>query len=314
VRLVACADCHAQFDVTEVTRAEFKCPCGATVENVAHAAVDASIHRCGSCGASIVPDADVCDYCDSSIVRDAEALSLICPECYARNPDDARYCTNCAVAFRPQPVCDGVPELGKLPCPCCEEVMSVRAIGGVHACECLRCNGLWVPNENFNTLVERAADAWRADPEAGLGLLPERDSAPRPDAFKIVYRHCPVCGGIMTRKNFGKTSGVIVDWCGRDGTWLDADELEEIADFISDGGLQKAQSRFGKPDGIAQSMRDGTPEQIERMLEAERLMADARAAQDRRRRTASTVKTITRRRGSWHGQTIADLLEALLGW
>jgi hypothetical protein len=41
----------------------------------------------------------------------------------------------------------------------------------------------------------------------------------------------------MHRKNFARTSGIIVDWCGKHGTWLDADELEHIADFVHHGGL-----------------------------------------------------------------------------
>ena len=40
----------------------------------------------------------------------------------------------------------------------------------------------------------------------------------------------------MQRKNFRKSSGVILDVCGAHGTWLDADELEQIAGFILSGG------------------------------------------------------------------------------
>jgi hypothetical protein len=42
----------------------------------------------------------------------------------------------------------------------------------------------------------------------------------------------------MVRKNFGHTSGVIVDWCGAHGTWFDADELERVAAFVAAGGLK----------------------------------------------------------------------------
>ena len=44
----------------------------------------------------------------------------------------------------------------------------------------------------------------------------------------------------MHRKNYGHASGVIVDWCGPHGTWLDADELERIAAFIRNGGFERA--------------------------------------------------------------------------
>jgi hypothetical protein len=36
----------------------------------------------------------------------------------------------------------------------------------------------------------------------------------------------------MQRRNFRRSSGVIVDVCGRHGTWLDADELEQIAGYL----------------------------------------------------------------------------------
>jgi hypothetical protein len=40
----------------------------------------------------------------------------------------------------------------------------------------------------------------------------------------------------MLRRNFRKSSGVILDVCGEHGSWLDADELEQITGFILSGG------------------------------------------------------------------------------
>ena len=40
----------------------------------------------------------------------------------------------------------------------------------------------------------------------------------------------------MLRRNFRKSSGVILDVCSEHGTWLDADELEQITGFILSGG------------------------------------------------------------------------------
>lgn len=45
----------------------------------------------------------------------------------------------------------------------------------------------------------------------------------------------------MNRKNYGGRSGIIIDWCGPHGTWLDADELEEIATYIAEGGLPRSE-------------------------------------------------------------------------
>jgi hypothetical protein len=51
----------------------------------------------------------------------------------------------------------------------------------------------------------------------------------------------------MLRENFRKTSGVVVDRCREHGTWLDADELEQVAGFILSGGLERR--RESEPRG-----------------------------------------------------------------
>jgi Zn-finger nucleic acid-binding protein len=53
---------------------------------------------------------------------------------------------------------------------------------------------------------------------------------------QVRYRKCPECDGFMNRRNYQKSSGVIIDVCRAHGTWLDADELEQIAGFILSGG------------------------------------------------------------------------------
>jgi hypothetical protein len=40
----------------------------------------------------------------------------------------------------------------------------------------------------------------------------------------------------MLRSNYKRSSGVILDECRQHGTWLDADELEQVAGFILAGG------------------------------------------------------------------------------
>jgi Zn-finger nucleic acid-binding protein len=61
----------------------------------------------------------------------------------------------------------------------------------------------------------------------------QRKPVPREDA----YLPCPVCAGLMPRKNFRRISGVLIDICRDHGVWLDAGELEQIRCFIANGGL-----------------------------------------------------------------------------
>ena len=237
MRLIACSTCHTQYDVSDVSASTFSCRCGETLENQPLEAVDATIHRCGSCGALVSADAESCSYCGSAIVRDPGKLSLICHECYARCAEAARFCTACGVAFRPEAVrVDGF----ELPCPACDLLMPPQQIGGIGVNECTGCNGLWAAGNDFDLLVSRAIEARRSADPAGLLALKPRVTGANPAAQKVQYRKCPVCMGFMQRRNFRKSSGVIIDRCNEHGTWLDADELEQIAGFILSGGTPSA--------------------------------------------------------------------------
>jgi Zn-finger nucleic acid-binding protein len=246
VRLVACGGCHTQFDVSHVDEPSFACRCGHEVRNETLAGVDARIQRCGSCGALLGDGAESCAYCQSAIERDERELSLICPECFARNAETSSFCTGCGVAFLPE----SLPDEHEEPpvCPSCEgaEPMAIRGIGGVWVHECTKCNGLWVPGERLDVLIERAVDTARERAASGLARSERRT---RSIAVQFSYRNCPVCSHHMQRKNFGRRSGVIVDWCGAHGTWLDKDELEQIAAFITDGGLREAGAGAGLSHG-----------------------------------------------------------------
>ncbi|HWN82787.1 MAG TPA: zf-TFIIB domain-containing protein, partial [Candidatus Udaeobacter sp.] len=171
-------------------------------------------------------------------VRDRRQLTLICPECFAACAGNARYCGHCGVEFRPQPV-QGASDLA---CPACQTALVTRSIAEVAVQSCPQCAGLWVPGESFDLLVARAQSLPDA-PRPSQGLSVTRRHAPEPADQApggIVYRRCPACQSPMHRKNFGQASGVIVDWCGPHGTWLDADELERIAEFIKNGGFERA--------------------------------------------------------------------------
>ena len=231
MRLIACANCHTQYDVGHVVADTIECRCGESVENKPLRAVDATIHRCGSCGAQVGAEAESCDFCGSALVRELEPGSLICPECYARNADESRFCTACGVGFRPEPL----PVAGReLPCPDCETLMPVTQVGGVGLNECRACRGVWVPGDHFDAIVSRATEARR-------NVNPSAPTAPRvtganPSQQQVRYRKCPECDGFMNRRNYQKSSGVIIDVCRTHGTWLDPDELEQIAGFILSGG------------------------------------------------------------------------------
>jgi Zn-finger nucleic acid-binding protein len=230
VQLVACPVCHSQYDVSQVLTDSVTCRCGETIENRELRAVDAVIARCGSCGAQVQPDAQSCTWCDSAIVRDLDKLSLICPECFARNTDQSRYCVACGVAFAPQPL----PSDGReLPCPACDARMPPSQVAGVAVNECPGCHGIWVAGDHFDALVRHAAE--RSQERSPTAEAP-RHSRGNPLERGVRYRRCPECDQFMLRSNYKRSSGVILDECRAHGTWLDADELEQVAGFILAGG------------------------------------------------------------------------------
>lgn len=283
MKLVACRSCHSQFDVTDVDAPTFDCRCGATVRNETHAGVDAAVQRCSACGALLRDDATSCDYCSAAVVRQGE-WSLLCPECFGRNAETAKFCTGCGVEFRPEPL----PQEQEAPitCPACqgEDPLAVRGVGGVWVRECGKCNGLWVPGDRFDSLVSRALEAARVRAANGV---PIASAKPKTVAREFQYRSCPHCRERMHRKNYGKRSGVIVDWCGSHGTWLDADELEQIAAFIAGGGLRDTAPGSETP-GLSTGPKLNV-EQFKAMVVGERLLEEERERAERRGAWSTSV-------------------------
>ena len=296
MQLVSCPECRTQYDVTGVTDPTITCSCGQVIYNRPLRAVDATIERCGSCGAAIESTTARCGYCSSPIARDATNLSLICPECFARNRDSASFCTHCGIAFAPQIVVLDGEELG---CPACEHALLARAVGGLQVHECPHCKGIWAPGESFDAIVEKAIAARRSRASEGLGSGPTVEPAESRD-WSVKYRKCPVCEGHMQRKNYGKQSGVIVDWCGEHGTWLDADELGAIAAFIMQGGLERSAS-----GGLREMDVPASADEARALAEAERIMAGDKMAQAKRRARLETGGGLGR-------SPILEFFEALL--
>ena len=295
MKLIACTDCHAQYDITPmVPDSSFDCRCGASLVATAPAGHEARVQRCSACGAVAREDDERCDYCDSDIQRAPERGSLICPECMARNLEDARFCLACGVAFAPQAIVADVPELR---CPCCEAWMAPCEVGGLVVQDCPKCHGLWAPENVFDALVDRATTLAREKAAQGEAAAPRVDGG-NPARHKVEYRRCPACDVLMGRRNYRKRSGVIIDQCHEHGTWLDAHELERIAGWVLSGKAARA-------------------EQASIRLREEREQLAARAATQRVER--STIEFGSPGRSVFGGRretsgvgTILDLLVSLL--
>ena len=98
--------------------------------------------------------------------------------------------------------------------------------------ECQKCGGFWIGLETLDRLLDREAQ----QPQSAA---PAPGPPPEPPP-RSPYRPCAVCGQLMVRRNFGRTSGVIVDVCGSHGIWFDAEELAHVMRWIRSGNLEAA--------------------------------------------------------------------------
>lgn len=266
MKLVACPRCHAQYDVGDCLADAVACPCGAAISTASPVARDLAVTRCAACGALVGDEETTCSYCQAAVTRKPERAGPVCPECYARNPAGARHCTSCGIAFLPQPART---RTDTLECPSCKGVRLVaRNLGGLWVEECPACLGLWAPGDVMGRLIDRVREQRRKNgaPPAGQ---PHNERRATWQA-EVSYRHCPECHGAMQRKNFGRRSGAIVDWCGSHGTWLDAHEMGDIAAFVLEGGLEHVPAQAAMA-GAAWSL-PADPARTAASLAAERVL------------------------------------------
>ena len=242
---MACPDCARQFDASgREVASRFRCACGTTLTVPEARPHDAAVVRCSACGAPREKGAAACGFCGSDFTLHERDLHTICPSCMARISDRARYCHHCATPLLPQPL----GPMTRQPCPACgeEHPLTGRRLGdeAVPILECQRCAGLWLASGAFDFVLGLARrDALTRDERAAAPR-----SAPLERQAGPLYRHCPECGVLMHRFNYGRRSGVIVDSCAAHGLWFDARELDELLLWVRRGGEAAAARRDGEEE------------------------------------------------------------------
>ena len=197
--------------------------------------------RCASCGAARQEGAKTCTYCGSDFTLHEQDLETICPSCLARISNTAHFCHHCGTAIAPEEVAaDPTDRI----CPACGagRFLHSRPLGDTTftALECSVCAGLWLGAEVFRALEERARQAAPAVPDPAV-LRTEAATRPRvPLPSGPLYRPCPACKTPMTRINFERVSGILIDRCRDHGIWFDATELDAVLRWIKLGGERAA--------------------------------------------------------------------------
>lgn len=238
--LIACNDCHRQYDVgAHDTGSRVLCFCGARLTVPEPRSREMRMQHCASCGAGLDDGATTCGFCRTAVSLGDRGLGETCPECLSRMVGGAEFCSTCGIAIRPAIIMKALSDRG---CPRCGVPMTECEAASVRFAECTACGGLWLGDEVVKALVTDRERSAAPAILAAAGRKPGATEGPTPEA-KVSYLPCPVCRDLMNRQNFGRSSGVIVDWCRGHGFWFDADELAAVFRFVSEGGLDEARSR-----------------------------------------------------------------------
>ncbi len=248
--LVACKSCRRQYDVGTMQIGEqVRCACGKAIVVPRATPHEARVKHCASCGGDVAERATQCGYCGSQLR--VETLGPACPECFARLPQDAHFCSECGVGIKPELI--RTTAIDKK-CPRCKGKLVVRELDAVLLTDCTGCGGLWLDAQAFERLVQ-AKDTKRLASAAVSPGPPKHEHLPD----TRTYIPCLVCNKLMERKNFAGCSGVIIDWCRGHGFWFDVKELEAIVRFLEHGGLDKAKRLAPSRPTRPISMPAGSP-------------------------------------------------------
>jgi Zn-finger nucleic acid-binding protein len=238
--LQPCPSCARMLDVSRIAVGErIRCACNHVTSVVAPSPIAVRTFSCRHCGGAFQAGAVACPWCAAGIALEDRNLAGLCGRCFARVSDEARFCPGCGIEVRDQSI---KPLAESAACPRCKTAMRMRALEGAEIVECGSCGGLWLTPEQFSAMCAHAEDGGALRRALEAASQPKKPFAEE----KVVYLPCATCQQLMMRKNFGGTSGVLIDVCRRHGVWLDTRELERALDFVQRGGLTREKERAAR--------------------------------------------------------------------
>lgn len=253
MRLIAlCQSCGRQYLAKpEQAGRRFHCHCGfiLTVPVPSEGkGLESRVVRCSSCGAPREKMQTACSQCDSDFTMHERDMHTLCPSCLTRISDNAKFCHSCGEVIKAEL---GMGEKTEYACPGCPapQTLLSREIptGNVTFFECDLCAGIWMGRETFAQVVDETKKEGRESVLTDVFPIIHNydkgiDAQNKKSPGKF-YRPCPVCSLQMLRRNFGESSGFIIDFCKDHGFWFDENELGGILKWIRSGGLVKAQEK-----------------------------------------------------------------------
>jgi Zn-finger nucleic acid-binding protein len=228
--IVECPGCHLRYDLAgRPSGTQARCRCGREFA-IGVASDHASVLSCPGCGGKSSASQTRCEYCGIPLA------TIRCPRCFALCFAGAKHCAQCGSILTAPARAFHDDGSAAMRCPRCRVALTADLVSDTLVDQCDHCGGLWLDHR----VLERVIDERRRQPtlDVALGRLPV--PLENVDTRKVVYLHCPECGTIMNRRNFGKRSGVIVDVCPAHGVWFDNGELARIIEFVRSGGWERA--------------------------------------------------------------------------
>lgn len=183
------------------------------------------VYDCPACGLRLGDDRRACPSCGAPIA------TVRCARCFHMNVPEAPLCSGCGHELGLEPV--GEPD--PLVCPDCKRPLEAFAGEGGTLRDCGQCGGQFVDHALLEALLVQR--------EVYGARLPKSPPRHNPLDSPVRYLPCPECQEVMMRKNFGRSSGIIVDVCVKHGVWFDAGELPRVLAFVEAGGLELARRR-----------------------------------------------------------------------
>lgn len=238
--LIACPDCHRQYDVTSLAiGSKVRCRCGRLSEVPEQKPRKIRMLHCSNCGGKISEQAVACEYCEHEIDRSEEGRGHPCPVCFTPLSKDGPFCSSCGTEIDPEDVLHAVTDHS---CPRCRSDLVICEGEEESFHECTECGGIWLSKGVFERFKEDRSSEVRPNPDFRPPISERLNPAETRRKARERRMRCPVCERVMLRQEFAAISGVVIDVCGEHGIWFDVDELEDIARFIEAGGLHFAVS------------------------------------------------------------------------
>jgi Zn-finger nucleic acid-binding protein len=240
--LQPCPSCARMLDVAQIAVGQrIRCACGNVSTVAPPAPIAVRTFTCRRCGGAFQAGAIACPYCEAGIALEDRNLAGVCGRCFARLAAGTHFCPGCGIEIRDQ-VLKPLAEAAQ--CPRCKSALRTRKVDENELVECSGCGGLWLQPDQFATFCTHAEDDGGLRRALDAALPP-----PQPVAeTRVMYLPCPTCHELMMRKNFGGSSGVVIDLCKNHGVWLDHRELERVLDYVQKGGLSRERERLAREE------------------------------------------------------------------